>query len=63
MDSLTTAITWVAIVVGFAVAVIIGDFLGGRVGRVRLAIAMGVIILIAVLAFVIYAAVVLLAKS
>ena len=63
MDILTTAIRWVAIVVGFAVAVLIGDFLDGKVVRVRLAIAMGVIILVAIVAFVVYAAIVLLAKG
>lgn len=59
MPDLKTAITVVELVVGVAVAVLIGDFLGGKVGRVRLAIAMGVIILIAVLAFAIYAAIIL----
>jgi hypothetical protein len=49
----------VEIVVGVAVAILIGDFLGNRVGRARLAIAMGVIALIAIVAFVIYAAIVL----
>jgi putative Ca2+/H+ antiporter (TMEM165/GDT1 family) len=63
MDVLTTVIRWVAIVVGVAVAILIGDFLGGKVGRVRLAIAMGVIILIAIVAFAIYAAYILLAKG
>ncbi len=59
MPDLKTAITLVEIVVGVAVAILIGDFLGNRVGRVRLAIAMGVIALIAIVAFVIYAAIVL----
>jgi hypothetical protein len=59
MPDLRTAITLVEIVVGVAVAIYIGDFLGNRVGRARLAIAMGVIALIAIVAFVIYAAIVL----
>ncbi len=59
MPDLKTAITLVEIVVGVAVAILIGDFLGNRVGRARLAIAMGVIALIAIVAFVIYAAIVL----
>jgi hypothetical protein len=59
MPALKTAITVVEMVVGFAVAVLIGDFLSGKAGRLCLAIAMGVIILIAVLAFAIYAAIVL----
>lgn len=59
MPDLRTAITLVEIVVSVAVAILIGDFLGNRVGRARLAIAMGVIALIAIVAFVIYAAIVL----
>ncbi|MCX6008565.1 MAG: hypothetical protein NTW48_00715 [Chloroflexi bacterium] len=59
MPDLRTAITLVEIVVGVAVAILIGDFLGNRVGRARLAIAMGVIAMIAIVAFVIYAAIVL----
>jgi hypothetical protein len=57
MPELKTAITIVEIVIGVAVAMLFGDFLGARVGRVKLAIAMGVVILIAVVAFTVYAAV------
>lgn len=57
MPELKTAITLVEIVVGVAVAMLLGDFLGARAGRVKLAIAMGVVILVAIVGFTIYAAV------
>ncbi len=57
MPELKTAITLVEIVVGVAVAMLLGDFLGARVGRVKLAIAMGAVILLAIVAFTVYAAV------
>ncbi len=57
MTELKTAITIVEIVVGVAVSILFGDFLGARVGRVKLAIAMGVVVLVAIVAFTIYAAV------
>jgi len=57
MPELKSAITIVEIVIGVAVAMLFGDFLGARVGRVKLAIAMGVVILLAIVAFTIYAAV------
>jgi hypothetical protein len=56
---LKTAITLVEIVVGLAVAILIGDFLGGRVGRARLAIGLGILVLVAIVAFAVYAAIVL----
>ncbi len=59
MPDLKTAITIVEIVVGVAVAMLLGDFLGNRVGRARFAIAMGVVVLIAIVAFAVYAAIVL----
>ncbi len=57
MPELKTAITLVEIVVGVAVSMLFGDFLGAKVGRVKLAIAMGAVILLAIVAFTIYAAV------
>lgn len=56
---LRTAINVVIIVVSAAVAMIVGDILGNRVGRVRFAVALGILILVAFVAFGIYAAVVL----
>ncbi len=57
MPELKSAIMIVEIVIGVAVAMLFGDFIGARVGRVKLAIAMGVVILLAIVAFTIYAAV------
>ncbi len=51
----SSVLTIVEIVVGAAVCILIGDFLGSRVGRVKLAIAMGIIILIAIVAWGVYA--------
>ena len=51
--------TVVGIVVGVAVLVVMGDLLGNIFGRARLAIIMGAISLIAIVAFVIYVAVLL----
>ncbi len=59
MVDLRTAMNILGIVVGVAVVVIIGDLLGSRIGRARLAIIMGVVSLIAVVAFVIYVAILL----
>ena len=59
MLDLRTAMTILGIVVGVAVVIVIGDLLGSRIGRARLAIIMGVMSLIAIVAFVIYVAVLL----
>ena len=59
MFDLKTAMTVVGIVVGVAVVVVMGDLLGNIFGRARLAIIMGAISLIAIVAFVIYVAVLL----
>lgn len=62
MPELKTAITAVVIIIGLAVAMLFGDFLGAKVGRVKLAIAMGVLVLVAIVAFTVYAAVKLLGE-
>jgi multisubunit Na+/H+ antiporter MnhE subunit len=59
MFDLKTAMTVVGIVVGVAVLVVMGDLLGNIFGRARLAIIMGAISLIAIVAFVIYVAILL----
>ncbi|UCH51764.1 MAG: hypothetical protein JSV54_03140 [Chloroflexota bacterium] len=59
MLDLRTAMTILGIVVGVAVVIVIGDLLGSRIGRARLAIIMGVMSLIAIIAFVIYVAILL----
>jgi len=59
MLDLQTAITIVGIVVGVSVIVVLGDLVGNIIGRARLAIIMGVISLITIVAFVIYVAILL----
>jgi hypothetical protein len=60
---LKTAINVVIIVVAAALAMLIGDFFGNRVGRARFAVAMGILVLVAFVAFGVYAAIVLLTGS
>ena len=59
MLDLQTAMTIVGIVVGVSVIVVLGDLVGNIIGRARLAIIMGVISLITIVAFVIYVAILL----
>jgi hypothetical protein len=59
MFELRGAITWVWIVIGAAAALALGDYLGYKIGRWRLAIIAGSIALATFVAFVIYATVVL----
>ena len=59
MLDLQTSITIVGIVVGISVIVVLGDIVGNIIGRARLAIIMGVISLITIVAFVIYVAILL----
>jgi len=59
MPELEVAITMVEITVGIAVAMLLGDYLGYKIGRWRLAAIVGGIALVSIVAFAIYAAVVL----
>jgi hypothetical protein len=59
MSELKTAITCVEIIVAAAAAMLLGDYLGYKIKRVRLAVILGCIVLVAVVGFVIYAAIVL----
>jgi hypothetical protein len=59
MPELKSAITLVGIIVGAAAAMALGDYLGYRISRWRLAVILGVVTLVAIVAFVIYAAFVL----
>ena len=59
MPDLRTAITIVGILAAIAAAMLLGDYLGYRIGRWRLAIIWGIIMLVAVVAFAIYAAIAL----
>lgn len=49
-----TAFTIFMIVAGVGVSMILGDYLGGRIGRAKLALAMGILILVAMVAFVVF---------
>ena len=59
MPELTNAITIVEIIVAAVVAMLLGDYLGYKIGRWRLAIIVGVVALVSIVTFAIYAAVVL----
>lgn len=60
MEALTIAIRIVVILVAIAVVMLIGDYIGHKVGRMRLAIYSGYVVLGIIIIFAIYAAVVLL---
>ncbi len=59
MFELKSAILLVEVVIGAVIAAALGDYLGYKVGRFRFAVALGIIALIAIAAFTIYAAIVL----
>jgi hypothetical protein len=59
MSELEVAINVVEIIVGIVLAMLLGDYLGYRIGRRRLATIVGVIALGIIVAFAIYAAIVL----
>jgi len=59
MTELKDAITVVEIIVAAVVAMLLGDYLGYKIGRWRLAMIVGLIALVSIVAFAIYAAVVL----
>jgi len=59
MSELKSAITVVEIIIGVVVAMLIGDYLGYKIGRWRLALGVGIIALAAIVGFAAYAAFVL----
>ncbi|OIP27387.1 MAG: hypothetical protein CO103_07470 [Chloroflexi bacterium CG_4_9_14_3_um_filter_45_9] len=59
MLELKTAIISVEIVAAVAATILLGSLLGYRIGRLRLAIIVGAIVLVAIIAFAVYAAIVL----
>ncbi|MFH1031390.1 MAG: hypothetical protein V1767_02330 [Chloroflexota bacterium] len=59
MSSLKEAITMVEIVVAVMAAMALGDYLGYKVGRRKLAVIVGIIALVTIVIFATYAAVVL----
>ncbi len=59
MDDIATAIRIVEVDAAIAAAMALGDYLGYKIGRWRLATIVGLAVLVTVIAFAIYAAVVL----
>ncbi|MDD5126610.1 MAG: hypothetical protein PHR43_00690 [Dehalococcoidales bacterium] len=59
MPDMKLAITAVEYIIGTVIAIALGDYLGYKIGRMRLAIILGIIALAIVVLFTIYAAVVL----
>ncbi len=59
MDQLRVAITSVEGVVAFAIVLVLGDYLGHKIGRWRLASYVGLGTLAIIIGFAIYAAIVL----
>lgn len=59
MPELESFITVVEVIVGAAVALLLGDYLGYKMGRWRLASIVGIAVLVSIVAFAIYAAIVL----
>jgi len=56
---LTRAITIVEIIAALAAAMALGDYLGYKIGRWRLATILGLVTLVTIVVFAIYAAIVL----
>jgi hypothetical protein len=59
MPELRTAITFLGIIVGAVAAMALGDYLGYKIGRWKLAMIVGAIALASIVAFAIYAAIML----
>ncbi len=59
MPTLRDAIFYVGIIVATVAAMLLGDYLGYKVGRWRFAAILGGIVLLGIVAFTIYAAIVL----
>jgi len=59
MSELKTATTVVEIAFGVAAVLLLGDYLGYKVGGMRLARLVGIMLLITIVAFTVYAAIIL----
>jgi len=59
MAELKTSITVVEIIVAVVLTMLLGDYLGYKIGRWRLAAIVGIVALASIVAFAIYAAVML----
>ena len=60
MEELQSAIRYVVVIVATIAAILLGDYLGYKVGRVKLVWSGIVVALLAIIVFAVYAAVVLL---
>ncbi len=60
MDELQSAIRYVVIIVATIAAILLGDYLGYKIGRMKLVWSGIVVALLAIIVFAVYAAVVLL---
>jgi len=63
MPYLKTAITCVELIVATVAVLLLGDYLGYKVGRWRLASVTGIIVLVSIIGFAIFAAVVLASQA
>ena len=59
MPELKVAVTIVEIIIAVVVVLLLGDYLGHKIGRWRLAVIAGIAALVSIIVFAIYAAVVL----
>jgi hypothetical protein len=60
MEELQSAIRYVVIIVATVAAIVLGDYLGHKIGRMKLVWTAIVVALLAIIVFAVYAAVVLL---
>jgi len=63
MPYLKTAITCVELIVATVAVLLLGDYLGYKVGRWRLVAVVGIIVLVSIIGFAIFAAVVLASQA
>jgi hypothetical protein len=59
MPELKVAVTIVEVIIAVVVVLLLGDYLGHKIGRWRLAMITGIVALVSIIVFAIYAAIVL----
>jgi hypothetical protein len=59
MTELGTAIKYVEIIIAAVAAMLLGDYLGYKIKRTRLVVFLGCVVLVTIVGFVIYAAIML----
>lgn len=57
MPALQSGINWVEIVVGIMAAMVLGDYLGHKFGRMKIAVIGGSVALLSIICFAVFAAV------